>query len=66
MSTLRVEVIEDQCGAHGYCEGIAPEFFRLGDGDEVELLRTEVPPDKRELVEQAVVKCPKAALRLVQ
>ncbi|MGV0792946.1 ferredoxin [Mycolicibacterium sp. XJ1819] len=63
---MRVEAIEDQCGAHGYCEGIAPDIFHLGEHDEVQIVQPEFPADKLSLVEQAVARCPKAALRIVE
>lgn len=65
MIAVRVEAIEDQCGAHGICEGIAPDVFALGDRDEVEIVQPEFPPSRRAAVEQAVARCPKAALRIV-
>lgn len=60
---MRIELVADQCEANGVCEGIAPEVFDLGERDEVEITQPDVPPELRSAVEEAVAKCPKAALR---
>jgi len=57
--TLTIEVDPDVCSAHGDCEQIAPEVFRLGDVAEV----IGTGPD--DLVAEAARACPAAAIRLV-
>ena len=61
---MRVEVDLGRCEAHGMCESIAPEVFRLDDDD---LLHHDETPDEalREKVQRAVASCPAQAIRLI-
>jgi ferredoxin len=62
---MRVEVDTTECEGYGVCEGIEPRIFLLGDREQVEIADGEVPPELRDRAEQAVMQCPKAALRVV-
>ena len=61
---MRIEVDLARCEAHGICESIAPEVFRLDDDD---VLQYEAPPAEalREKVQRAVASCPAQAIRLL-
>ena len=61
---MRIEVDLARCEAHGICESIAPEVFRLDDDD---VLHYEADPDEalREKVQRAVAACPAQAIRLL-
>ena len=61
---MRIQVDLERCGAHGVCESIAPEVFRLDDDD---LLHYDETPDEalREKVQRAVASCPDQAIRLL-
>lgn len=61
---MRVHVDRERCEAHGVCETIAPEVFRLGEDD---VLQHVAEPDEalREQVQRAVASCPAQAIRLV-
>ena len=61
---MRIEVNLARCEAHGICESIAPEVFRLDDDD---VLHYEAQPAEalREKVQRAVASCPAQAIRLL-
>ena len=61
-----MKIIHDAvlCEAHGVCEGIAPELFELDDDDRLTIHDREPDESKRELVEQAVIRCPRQALSI--
>lgn len=61
---MRVEVNWDLCDGQGACQEQAPEVFRLGEDDTVQLLQPEPPESLRDKVAAAVKACPKAALSL--
>jgi ferredoxin len=64
---MRVEVDYDECEANAVCAGIAPEYFRVDDEDNLHLLQTgEIPKEDEERVRRAVNGCPKRALRVVE
>ncbi len=60
---MRVTVDRDRCVGNGVCEAMAPELFVVDDNGEVELRFTEIPPEQRQLVLDAVRSCPAQALR---
>jgi ferredoxin len=57
--SYRVEIDEDACAAHGDCEHVAPEVFRV---DDIAVVIGTAPPDR--LVDAAVA-CPSAAITVV-
>ena len=59
---MRVEVDRDRCEGNAVCIGIAPELFDLDDEDYAVIKVDPVPEDQRELAEQSVAECPRAAL----
>lgn len=61
---MRVRVDPLVCEANAVCVGLAPEVFDLDDEDELQILRSDVPPEERDRVRHAVRSCPKAALSL--
>jgi ferredoxin len=61
---MRVIVDLDLCQGHGQCEDAVPEVFEVGD-DAFAHLRMDRPPDSlRHKVEEAVRRCPAAAIRI--
>jgi ferredoxin len=63
---VRVEVDPERCSATGNCTVVAPNVFALDDdADVVRVLVDEVPPADVAAVEDAVRRCPQAALRLL-
>ena len=62
---MKVTVEPDLCEANGLCVLAAPEVFDLIDDDVVDILVPEPPPDMESAVVDAVMACPKQALRLL-
>ena len=62
---MKVTVEPDLCEANGLCVLAAPEVFDLIDDDVVDILVPEPPPDMEPAVTDAVIACPKQALRLL-
>jgi ferredoxin len=61
---VKVSVDPVLCEAHGVCMSIEPEVFELGDDDILVILEENPSEDKRALIEQAVIRCPRQALSL--
>jgi ferredoxin len=61
---MKVSVDRELCEAHGVCMSLDPDVFDLGDDDVLEILQEEPPEEKRSVVEQAVIRCPRQALSL--
>jgi ferredoxin len=61
---MRVIVDQDLCEGNGLCEKAAPEVFRLGDDDHVQVLIERPDETLRAQVETAVRRCPRHAIRL--
>ena len=62
---MKVTVEPDLCEANGLCVLAAPRVFDLIDDDVVDILVPEPPPDMESAVANAVMACPKQALRLL-
>jgi ferredoxin len=62
---MKVTVEPDLCEANGLCVLAAPGVFDLIDDDVVDILVPEPPPDMESAVADAVMACPKQALRLL-
>jgi ferredoxin len=61
---MKVTVEPDLCEANGLCVLAAPGAFDLIDDYVVDILVPEPPPDMESAVADAVMACPKQALRL--
>jgi ferredoxin len=57
--SYRIEIDEAACAAHGDCEHVAPEVFRV---DDVAVVIGTAPPDR--LVD-AAASCPSSAIALI-
>jgi ferredoxin len=62
---MRVRVDRDLCESNGVCERLAPEVFEVGDDDRLRLKQERPPEALRARVEEAVRRCPKRALSIV-
>jgi ferredoxin len=62
---MKVTVEPDLCEANGLCVLAAPRVFDLIDDDVVDILVPKPPPDMESAVTDAVIGCPKQALRLL-
>jgi ferredoxin len=66
MPPVRIHVDRDRCEANQVCQRFAPEVFRVDERDQLHLLVAEVADGElRAKVEQAVRRCPRQALALV-
>jgi ferredoxin len=59
---MRVIVDFDVCESNGLCEESAPEVFRLGDDDYLQVLEEHPAERQRARVEEAARRCPKQAI----
>ena len=62
---MRIVVDFDLCESNAICMGIAPEVFEVRDDDFLYVLDETPPDDLRPKVEEAVRRCPKAAITIV-
>jgi ferredoxin len=62
---VRIEVDRNLCEGHALCEAIASDFFSVDDEGNLTLLSDEVSSDDVSHVQDAVLACPVAALRLI-
>jgi ferredoxin len=63
--SYRVVVDFDLCESNALCMAAAPEVFEVRDDDFLYLLDETPPDDLRPKVEEAVRRCPKAAISIV-
>lgn len=63
---MRIEVDFDLCESNAICMAVAPAYFEVRDDDYLYVLREDVPRDDWDLVQQAVDRCPKQAISLVE
>lgn len=61
---MKVVIDRNRCESNAYCERYAPEVFKVNDDDELEVLQENPPEDLRGKVEEAVERCPKAAISI--
>jgi ferredoxin len=62
---MKVTVDSELCEANALCVAAAPEVFDLVDDDVVDILLPEPPPELESAVAEAVIACPKQALRIL-
>ena len=62
---MKVTVDPDLCEANALCVAAAPEAFDLSDDEVVDILLPEPPPDVESAVINAVIACPRQALRII-
>lgn len=64
MSPMKVVVDFDLCESNAICMGIAPEVFEVREDDFLYILQDSPPEEMRPQLEEAVMSCPRAAIRL--
>jgi ferredoxin len=62
---MQVRVNYDLCESNAVCVRLVPDVFEVGDDDRLHLKQERPPKALRALVEQAVRRCPKQALSIV-
>jgi len=65
-SGVRVVVDYDRCESNAICMSIVPEVFEVRDDDNLYVLQESPPESLRAKVEEAVRRCPKQAISLVE
>jgi ferredoxin len=63
---MKVIVDPDLCEANALCVAEAPEVFDLTDDEVVDILLQQPPPEMESAVTDAVLACPKQALRIIE
>ena len=63
--SLRVRVDHELCEANGVCVRLVPEVFQLDDDDRLRLEQEEPDETLRPRLAEAVRRCPKQALAIV-
>ncbi len=63
---MRVVVDRDLCESNAVCMRLVPEVFEVGDDDRLHLKQERPHPSMRARVAEAVRRCPKQALSLVE
>jgi ferredoxin len=63
---MRIAVDVDLCESNAICAGIAPDVFDLGADDTVQVLREAPEEADRQRVEEAVRRCPKQAISVLE
>jgi ferredoxin len=61
---MRISVDRGLCEAHAVCMSLDPDIFDVGDDDILVIASEEQPEEKRAVLEQAVMRCPRQALSL--
>lgn len=61
---MKVEVDRSRCTAIGMCEAVDPDRFEVGENGELIVHVEDVALGARATVEEAILACPTAALRL--
>jgi ferredoxin len=64
MEHMKVIVDFDLCESNAVCMGIAPEVFEVREDDFLYILEEHPSEELRPQLEQAVISCPRAAIRL--
>ena len=62
---MKIVVNWDRCDGNGICAQLAPEVFQLNDRDEMTVLIERPGPELLPRASEAVRRCPKLALKLV-
>lgn len=62
---MKIEIDEEKCTAAGQCVLAAPDVFDQRDEDGVVIVLDATPPEsQRAAVEDAIIRCPAAAIWL--
>ena len=64
--SVRIEVDRNRCEGHAMCEAVAPDFFSVDDEGNLIVFADNVAPGDQAQVQDAVLTCPVAALKLIQ
>lgn len=63
---IKIEVDFDKCESNAVCMAVAPEYFEVRDDDFLYVLNDTPDESDRAKVQEAVDRCPKQAISLVE
>jgi ferredoxin len=63
---MKIEVDRGRCEGHAMCEAVAPQYFSVDDDGNVAVRTDNVAPGDQAQVQDAVLACPVAALRVIE
>jgi ferredoxin len=63
---VRIVIDWNLCESNAVCEQLVPEVFRVGEDDELEVLDEHPPEELRARLDEAVNRCPKAAISIAE
>ena len=63
---MRIVVDYDLCESNGICMQVAPDIFEVRDDDFLYVLNETPGEDRRPAVMEAVRRCPKQAIKVVE
>ncbi|MDZ7679073.1 MAG: ferredoxin [Acidimicrobiales bacterium] len=63
---LKIEVDFDRCESNAVCMQVAPKYFEVRDDDFLYILQEEVDAGDEAAAQEAVDRCPKQAISLVE
>jgi ferredoxin len=63
---FKIDVDFDKCESNAVCMGIAPEIFEVRDDDFLYVLNETPDDSERARVQEAVDRCPKQAISVVE
>lgn len=63
---MKVVVDYDLCEANAICMGIEPTVFQVDDDDHLNIIDAHPDESKRTKIEEAVRRCPKQALTIIE
>ena len=63
---MRVVVDYNLCESNAICMAVAPEVFEVRDDDNLYILNETPPESMRAKMQEAVDRCPKQAISLVE
>jgi ferredoxin len=66
MTKRKVVVDYGLCEANAVCMGINPEVFDVDDDDNLHILKPEITAETEEDVQEAVRRCPRQALSIIE
>ncbi len=61
---MKIVVDYDLCESNAVCMQIAPDVFEVRDDDFLYVLNETPAADQREVLEDAVARCPKQAIKI--
>ena len=63
---LKIEVDFDKCESNAVCMQVAPKYFEVRDDDFLYILQEEVDTGDEAEAQEAVDRCPKQAISLLE